>query len=307
MSDVPEITVCICTYKREELLLNLLDKLRNLSNGGGLFSFRVHVIDNDSNQSAKKNVQNLSLNYPVTLEYFSEPRTNIALARNKCVETTSGEYLAFIDDDEFPCENWLESLFKTQNNYNADAALGPVIPHFTSEPKKWLLESGVFDRPDYSTGTELHWRQTRSGNVLIKKSAALRAGNPPFREEFGITFGEDVDFFRRLHGTGARFVWCSEARAWEITPPERSTLKYFTRRYFSKGAAAAKSVENSSFIQKSALVLKDQVASAGCLLLSVVILPARKSLSAKLFIKMYYHLGRLYGVLFRRYVVAFDR
>ena len=34
-------------------------------------------------------------------------KQNIALARNKAIENAKGDFIAFIDDDEFPLDQWL--------------------------------------------------------------------------------------------------------------------------------------------------------------------------------------------------------
>lgn len=103
------ITVCICTFKRAELLTRLLEKL-NAQTTGDLFTYSVVVADNDSGRSAEPVVAKISPTARMPIAYCVEPQQNIALVRNRAIEHAGGDLIAFIDDDEFPVENWLLSL-----------------------------------------------------------------------------------------------------------------------------------------------------------------------------------------------------
>ena len=70
--------------------------------------------------------------------YVHEPRPGISHARNRGVAEAKGDFVAFIDDDELPAPNWLESLLLTQRTYRADVVLGPVRPVFDRPPRRRL-------------------------------------------------------------------------------------------------------------------------------------------------------------------------
>lgn len=230
------VTVCICTYKRPELLLRLLTAL-GAQDTGGLFTFSVVVADNDHLESARAIVSDFAAAAPMRIRYCVEPRQNIALARNKAVDNATGDadFLAFIDDDEEPFPDWLVQLAKAIEQYDADGVLGPVVPRFETAPPKWIARGRLFDRPSPPTGTWLRWKQTRTGNVLLRRGIFDDEGNR-FRPEYGCG-GEDVDFFRRMIAKGMRFVWCAEARVYEVVPAERCRRTYMLKRALLRGRA----------------------------------------------------------------------
>jgi succinoglycan biosynthesis protein ExoM len=227
---LPHISVCICTYKRAAYLDRLLRSLENQVTDN-LFTYSVVVVDNDSAGSAQTIVDAVKRSSRLTVEYFVEPEQNISLARNKAVENASGDFIAFIDDDEWPPAGWLVNLFKTLRECDASGVLGPVIPHFDCQPPRWVLEGRFYHRPLHDTGTVLRWNFTRTGNVLLKKGLFEMAN---FRPEFG-RGGEDRDLFRRLIERGHRFVWCAEAAVYESVPPERCTRSFMLRRALLRG------------------------------------------------------------------------
>ena len=232
---VPHICVCICTYKRGTLLQRLIEKL-NEQNTGGAFTYSAVVADNDSARSAEELVRTIAQRSRFEIVYCNEPRQNIALVRNMALAHARGDFIAFIDDDEFPVADWLAKLLATCEQHSVAGVLGPVRPHFDQPPPQWLIRGRFCERPEYPTGTPLDWPDCRTGNVLFRRTL-LDGTDQPFREEFG-TGGEDQDFFRRMSARGHRFVWCNEAVAYETVPPNRWTRRFMFRRALLRGRNA---------------------------------------------------------------------
>lgn len=228
----PHICVCICTYKRPRFLKRLLEELRH-QDTEGLFSYSIVVADNDQSQSAKEVVEGFRATSTIEVVYCVEPRQNISLTRNKALENAKGNYIAFIDDDEYPVKDWLLILFKTCIAYGVDGVLGPVKPHFEEQPPKWVIKGKFHQRATYNTGFVIDWRKGRTGNVLLKRrifDSNEQAFNPAFLT------GEDQDFFRRMiQMKGHVFIWCNEAIAYEEVPPIRWKLSYMIRKALFRG------------------------------------------------------------------------
>ncbi len=228
------ISVCVCTYRRPDLLKRLLDHLAR-QEMAGRFTYSIVVADNDSSQSAQSVVAEFAARSAIPIRYCVEPRQNIALARNKVVENVKGDFAAFIDDDEFPEKNWLSVLLSTCERYGVDGVLGPVKRHFDEPPPKWLAKSHFYDRRINPTGTIVSWHEARTGNVLVKKQV-LADAEPPFRPQF--RSGEDKDFFRRKIEQGYAFIWSAEAVVYETVPPARWKRRYMLRKALLRGASA---------------------------------------------------------------------
>jgi glycosyltransferase involved in cell wall biosynthesis len=202
----------------------------------GLLKFSVVIADNDASQSAKETVAEFSAKSSFSITYCMETEQNIALARNRALSPATGDYIAFIDDDEFPIKDWLATLFRACEKYGADGVLGPVNPYFEIEPPRWVKTGKFFDRPSHQTGFFIDWTEGRTGNVLFKRSL-LEGISEPFRPMFG-SGGEDRDFFRRMIDKGHKFVWCDEAVAYEIVPPVRWSRTFMLRRALLRGKMA---------------------------------------------------------------------
>jgi succinoglycan biosynthesis protein ExoM len=229
------ISVCICTYRRNQMLERLLRKLA-LQETSLLFDFSVVVVDNDASGPAKENVMRLRAELGLDIAYGIEPEQTIPAARNHALRLARGNYIGIIDDDEFPPPHWLITMYSAIQTFDVDGALGPVHPFFEHQPPAWLLKGRFCDRPVHRTGTLLHWEQTRTGNVLLKKDVF---------DKHGICFdlkcktsGSDKAFFEEAIKVGCRFVAVEEAPVYEIVPPERWTKGYYLKRALLTGSNA---------------------------------------------------------------------
>jgi succinoglycan biosynthesis protein ExoM len=287
-AQISRITVCIITYKRQRFLQRLLQEL-NRQQTGGLFCYQIGVTDNDAAESARGVVDEFRKVAQVPIRYCVEHRQNISMARNKAVEVAQGDYLAFIDDDEFPTETWLLTLFKACAEFQADGVLGPVKPCFEQEPPEWVIKGKFHERATYPTGFVIDWRKGRTGNVLLKRSLFVGEAEP-FRPEF--LTGEDQDFFRRMIERGYKFVWCDEAVAYEFTPPMRSKPSFMLKKALLRGGISL--LEPG---QELPLVLKSLLAVAVYVPALPFLLVAGKHLFMRYLVRTFDHLGRLLGFL----------
>ncbi len=229
------IDVCIASYRRPDGLERLLRALlkQSLPEGAAL---HIIVVDNDRLGSARAVVEafretNGNVSSVAGVVYDVETEKNISLARNRCLDHCRGDYIAFIDDDEEPQANWLQKLIVTLDGYQADIVMGPVVPVYPEQTPSWIVRYQVFDRKRMRTGESI--ARGRTGNALIRRPV-LDSGDR-FDPHFGLSGGEDSDFFRRLTANGARMVWCDEAIVREYVSPERLTLGWLLKRDFRSG------------------------------------------------------------------------
>ncbi len=282
------ISVCICTYKRPRILERLLENLARQDTNGH-FTYSIVVADNDRLQSARPVVRDFAAASRIPVRYCTEPRQNIALARNKAIENATGHFVAFIDDDELPTPRWLLTLFEACHAYEVDGVLGPVKPHFDAAPPRWVVNGKFCERPTYPTGLVIDWRKGRTGNVLLNRRI-FSAGEQPFRPEF--LTGEDQDFFRRMIEKGHVFVWCNEAVAYEVIPPVRWKRTFMLRRALLRGSV---SLVHPTFGARD--VAKSLIAAPAY----TAALPFALILGHRTFmtclVKLFDHLGRLLALL----------
>jgi succinoglycan biosynthesis protein ExoM len=278
------ICVCICTYKRPHFLKRLLTELDGQVTSG-LFTYSVVVADNDQLQSAKEVATDFQATSAIRVTYCVEPRQNIALTRNKAIENAHGDFVAFIDDDEFPTKTWLLTLFNACNQYGVDGVLGPVNRYFDETPPKWILKGNFYARPSYPTGFVIDWPKGRTGNVLLKRGI-FPVDELPFNPEF--RNGEDQEFFRRMIERGHKFIWCHEAVAYEVVPPVRWKRRFMLRRALLNGSMHPK---RATFGMRD--VLKSLIAVTGYTIAIPFVSALGHHRLMELLVSLFDHLGKL--------------
>ena len=224
-------SVCIATYRRAELLDTLLQSIENQELDENT-DLEIIVVDNDPDASAEKVVEPYLTNGRFHYRYLKQPEKNISLTRNMAVNNATGDYLAFIDDDERADRKWIACLILAVRKFNADGVIGKVVPEFNSETPRWMRRRILFYPLPGEAGQIASF--TRTSNCLIKASL-IKYLDGPFDPKYGITGGEDTHFFGKLEKNGARFVNYPDAIVYEYLPPSRTRVSYLYRRGLRSG------------------------------------------------------------------------
>lgn len=292
MSQKHHISVCICTYKRPELLRQLLSKLEE-QKSEGLFEYSIVIVDNDRFESARQTAESCARQTKISISYYVEPEQNIALARNKAIENAKGDFIGFIDDDEYPSKTWLLNLYTAFNTYKPNGGvLGPVVPYYPEGTPRWLIKSKICDRPNHPTGTILDWNMTRTGNVLLSRRIFRKKGFL-FDSKKGRIGGEDKELFKLLMEHGYSFIWCHEADVHEVVYPDRWELSYYLCRSLMMGGYAGKEYSKNS----AYYLIRSLVSLLGYTVFLSVSIFSGKHYIYKYFIRVVYDFARVMGCL----------
>lgn len=200
------------------------------------------VVDNDPGGSAAALCEEMRLKLRWPLKSCVESRRGISYARNTAIALAGPDvdFVAFIDDDEVPEPFWLDQLLYVQKLYDADVVGGPVIPRFEEPVPDWVPRGrffgGRFEQPNHPTGHLLEL--VAAGNVLVRTEVFEKMGGA-FDPRWGLTGGEDVHFFARVHRAGFKMVWAAEALAHEYIPRSRANASFILKRSYRLGLTLA--------------------------------------------------------------------
>ncbi|MCD6133879.1 MAG: glycosyltransferase [Deltaproteobacteria bacterium] len=167
-------------------------------------------------------------------------KKGLAAARNKGIEESEGEIVAFIDDDAVADENWLYEIVKSFSG-SSDAAVvgGPVKPIFRGKKIKeklnWIIGCTSNNPP-----TE----RPIGCNMAFDKRVFNTMGG--FNENLGrvkekLAIGEETELFLRIkkYMPDAKIVFNPDAIVYHEVPARRTKLGYMLRRAYEEGLAKA--------------------------------------------------------------------
>ena len=228
------VRIGICTYRRPDALDTLLRALADVSHRYEAHSLGVLVADDDPEGSAAPVAERWAGKFASGVQYSRVASGNIATARNRLLELCGDDVdlLAFLDDDELPQADWLDALLAVRRITASDLTVGVVRPEFPADSPGWLRVRPFQTAPEYPDRSDPEVPIT--GNLLIS-TAWLRRTGVRFDPDFGVTGGEDSDFFRRARAEGAVVRYAAQSIAYEIVPAARATLRYQLHREFRIG------------------------------------------------------------------------
>lgn len=230
---MPEVIVAIPTFRRPQGLEKLLRSLVRLETSAEV---SILVADNDVvGQEGHAVCEQLNSGYRWPLECILVEQRGIAQNRNALVERALQnpgiEFIAMLDDDEWPTPVWLDELLSVQGKTGADAVAGSVLREFEIEPGRLALHCDGIAIVRGKTGPTDEISST--ANVLMHRSCF--EGGRRFDPGFALTGGEDRDFFTRLALAGKRFAWSDDAIVYAYVPATRASLIWALKRAYRAG------------------------------------------------------------------------
>ncbi|WP_280662772.1 glycosyltransferase [Sinorhizobium garamanticum] len=264
------IDIAVCTFRRPEVV----QTLRSLAaiTVPERAVIRIIVADNDVEPTAKPHVEALRAEMPFDITYVHCPASNISLARNACLDSSTGDFLAFIDDDETASKEWLTALLEAARATGAEAVLGPVRAGYDSSAPAWMRRGDFHStRPVWVAG------EIRTGytcNVLLNLGAPAVIGRR-FKLALGKSGGEDTDFFAAVHDAGGTIAFASEAWVHEPVPENRASLSWLSKRRFRSGQTHGRLLmEKSNRSRQPWNLALASAKSAYCSLATLLFLPS---------------------------------
>ena len=229
------VSIVIPTLNRPAPLARAMASVaaQELRDGG---TIELVIVDNSPDANARLLVEGFDAIQPIAMRYVSAPRPGVATARNAGVAAASGDWIAFLDDDEEAGPNWLETMLGAARASGADAVFGPVKACSESgspiEPLGRFF-SRQFDYADRADITASAAYLGTNNSMFSRQACHSLPG--PFDARLDGIGGEDSLFLRRLVEAGRRFAWASEAGITEWVPAPRLTWTYVNKRKFLSG------------------------------------------------------------------------
>jgi glycosyltransferase involved in cell wall biosynthesis len=299
---MPKVAVAIPTFRRPRGLERLLAALAKLETSAEV---EIVVADNDGERHEGADLcRTLAPSYRWPLTAIVATERGIAQARNAlaehCLSYSNADFIAMLDDDEWPSVQWLDAFLRVQKETQADALRGTILREFESVPGTWAASlqgiapvrarSGLIDMID------------GAGNVLIACRCFEGLAKPYFDPAFALTGGEDRDFFTRLRQAGRHFAWADDAVCTEFVPASRANLDWALKRAYRIGNS-----DMRVFLKYAPALsarIRESVKIAGAILLYPVLqlalapIPTRR---AEPLCKLYRAWGKIAAVFGRYY------
>lgn len=133
------LSVVVCTYNRADYLIKALKHLKD-QKGIARSDYEVIIVNNNSTDQTDAYCQRfLNENRHLDWTYVIETRQGHTFSRNRGIDESRGEIIAFIDDDAYVSDTYCAAIIVFLDEHPEVPALGgKIIPVYEGEPPKWM-------------------------------------------------------------------------------------------------------------------------------------------------------------------------
>jgi succinoglycan biosynthesis protein ExoM len=218
------LNVCICTFRRDEMLRGALAVLADAYAAVGDVRLRVRVVDDFGAGTTEAMLSSLDLPFPVT--YVKSASRNISIARNAGIAAAlpDSDWVGMLDDDVVVSSQWLTVAREWMTGAPFDALSGPVITEASHGPK-WLDEAPFQEVKEW-IGAD----GCATANCLLRTAWLEQNPDVRFDPALGVSGGEDMVFFGTAVARGLRVKHLARMRVLDVVPPSRLTFRYHLHR-----------------------------------------------------------------------------
>lgn len=235
------LDIVICTYNNAALLERTLEALarQRVSPGVG---WQVLVVNNNCTDETAEVVGRYLHEGRMNLRMVCEPEQGLTPARVCGVKNTTGDWIAFVDDDCLLAEDWIEEAARFASGHAECGAFGgQIILEWEEQPPPYVLNFPYAYAGAYHGATAKR-RQWLAGAGMVVRRAAL-ASTGWIEKQFladrtggRLISGGDVEIPMRI---AARYeVWYNPAcRIRHVIPARRTSRRYLRRIIYGLGAS----------------------------------------------------------------------
>lgn len=113
-------SIIIPIYNAEKTLFYCLDSILNQT----YKDFEIILINDGSKDKSQKVIDDYKKKYPKIIRSYSQKNSGIATTRNNGIKYATGEYLLFIDNDDYIDKDYIETFTKNIEGMECDVLIG---------------------------------------------------------------------------------------------------------------------------------------------------------------------------------------
>ena len=244
MSERPFISAIICTHNRAESLRETLDSFYAQDFPDDV-PFELLVIDNGSTDDTASVAQTFA-DRP-GYQYHHEAELGLSPARNRGIQESTGEVVAFLDDDVIVDREWLRQLARCYHETGADVVGGRAHlilrgnppTYFGKDFRLYLSEVDLGDRRiDAGEGRRLYGLNVSFRRTALEVTNAFADGLG--RKGSEMLCGEERQLCAAIHARGGKLLYEPTAQVGHVILPERLQWDYFVRLCRGAGISRAR-------------------------------------------------------------------
>lgn len=182
---MPKVSVVVPFYNVEKYIEKCLESLVNQT----LTDIEIILVNDGSKDNSEKIAKEFQEKNPNKIKYYEKTNGGLGDARNYGINYATGEYIAFLDSDDYVEYTMYEEMYKQAKKEDADIV---ECDFWWEYPDKKREDIGL----EYSTQKEMLYKaRVVAWNKLIKTE--IYKNHPNARFSVGLRY-EDVEGFYKI-------------------------------------------------------------------------------------------------------------
>ena len=142
--DSPKVSVIVPVFNSEDLLGNCLESIENQS----LKDIEIICVD-DGSSDGSFDILNQFSSKDARFKIYQQENSGAGSARNKGIEESCGEYILFVDSDDYIESETCEMLYEQASRLDCDLILFNSMRHFSNDRNLALIHFKKNDEINY--------------------------------------------------------------------------------------------------------------------------------------------------------------
>lgn len=242
MQNIPSLDIVICTYNNAPLLDKTLSAIAR-QQASIEAKWRVLVVDNNCTDNTQAIIQKHQASKKIpSLSAIVEAKQGLTAARLCGVQNTTGNWIAFVDDDCFLADDWVEQALRfAAANPDCGAFGGQVVLDWETQPAKYVLKYGYSFAQQ--KGKEPNKKNCLVGaGMVLNRKALVRTGwvdKPLLQDRIGnqLISGGDAEIALRIYGAGYDLWYTPTCKLNHFIPTRRTSQKYLVDINYGLGTS----------------------------------------------------------------------
>ena len=181
---MPKVSVIVPVYNTENYLETCLNSIFSQT----LDDIEILIVDDGSSDNSKNIIKKFEQSYPNIIKYFKKKNGGLSDTRNYAIPYSTGEYISFIDSDDYIDKYMLEKMYTLAKQKDLDLVECNFIWEY---PNKYKIDIG---KKYASKSSYFIDGRVMACNKLFKASI-IKDNNIMF--PISLRY-EDIEFFYKL-------------------------------------------------------------------------------------------------------------
>lgn len=155
-----KVSVIVPVYNVEKYLRRCLDSLVNQT----FKDYEIIIVNDGSPDNSKEIINEYVKKFPQLIKSYNKKNGGLGSARNYGLKKSIGEFIIFVDSDDFVESNMLEKMYNVANKKNSDMVVCNINDFYEKNLNNKLnynkyIGSNVFKKPEIILNRPAAWNK----------------------------------------------------------------------------------------------------------------------------------------------------